>query len=172
MKPKRRLFAIAIVMAGCLSMTSCEEILYGLMMGMASAPYYYPTTPSPSVSSIPPPPMPTYTPLPSPTYTSPYTPTFTPDFSATPSYATPSYSTSESGGSSGSGSGSSNPVQPHQVTESCSLCHGSGKCASCNGTHRINYQFGSGTLECPNCKPNGACSSCGGSGKKTSTKYY
>lgn len=69
-------------------------------------------------------------------------------------------------------SSSSNPVQPHHETKSCPLCNGSGKCSSCNGTHRINYQFGSGTLECPNCKPNGACSSCGGSGEKASTKYY
>lgn len=67
---------------------------------------------------------------------------------------------------------STNPVQPHQVTKDCPMCKGSGKCSTCNGTHRIKYQFGSGTLECPNCKPNGACSSCGGSGKKTSTKYY
>lgn len=65
-----------------------------------------------------------------------------------------------------------NPVQPHQVTKDCPICNGSGKCSTCNGTHRIKYQFGSGTLECPNCKPNGACSSCGGSGKNTSTKYY
>lgn len=65
-----------------------------------------------------------------------------------------------------------NPVQPHQRTKDCALCHGSGKCSTCNGTHRIDYQFGLGTLECPNCKPNGACSSCGGSGKKTTTEYY
>lgn len=31
---------------------------------------------------------------------------------------------------------SGNPVQPHQITESCPICHGSGKCNTCNGTHR------------------------------------
>lgn len=76
-------------------------------------------------------------------------------------------------GTTGGNSGTSgNPVQPHQVTKDCPLCHGSGKCNSCNGTHRINYQFGAGTLECPNCKPDGRCTHCGGSGKVTQTKYY
>jgi len=69
-------------------------------------------------------------------------------------------------------SSSGNPVQPHQVTKDCPLCHGSGKCSTCNGTHRIDYQFGAGTLECPNCKPDGHCTYCGGTGKVTSTKYY
>lgn len=65
-----------------------------------------------------------------------------------------------------------NPIQPHQVTKSCPLCHGSGKCPTCNGTHRMNYEFGSGTLECPNCEHDGKCRSCGGTGVSTSTKYY
>lgn len=65
-----------------------------------------------------------------------------------------------------------NPVQPHQETKDCSLCHGSGKCSTCNGKHTYYNGLTGKYLECPNCKPNGACSSCGGSGKKTSTKYY
>ena len=85
---------------------------------------------------------------------------------------------SYNGGNSGNGgNGTTTTTQTHgrtahQVTKSCPLCHGSGKCNSCNGTHRINYQFGSGTLECPNCRPNGACSKCGGSGKITTTEWY
>lgn len=164
MKLKKRLFAVFFASMGCLAMTSCEELFYGLMMGMAaSTPYYY--TPYPS-TTIPPPPSPMAEPVPpapTPTVPSTYIPTYTPTY--TPSYSAPSSTSSGS-------SGSSNPVQAHQETKDCPLCHGSGKCATCNGTHRMNYQFGSGTLECPNCKPNGACSSCGGSGKKTSTKYY
>lgn len=62
-------------------------------------------------------------------------------------------------------SNTENPRQIEYYEEDCYSCHGTGKCPSCNGTHRINYQFGSGTLECPNCKPNGACSTCNGSGK-------
>lgn len=54
---------------------------------------------------------------------------------------------------------------PQPKTKDCPICHGSGKCASCNGTHRINYQFGPGYLECPNCKPDGKCHYCGGTGK-------
>ena len=64
-----------------------------------------------------------------------------------------------------------NPVQPHQVTTSCTSCQGSGKCPTCNGKHWY-YGIGGSKVTCPNCTPNGACSSCGGSGKKTSTKYY
>lgn len=64
-----------------------------------------------------------------------------------------------------------NPVQPHQVTTSCSSCQGSGKCSTCNGKHWY-YGIGGSKVTCPNCTPNGACSSCGGSGKKTTTKYY
>lgn len=64
-----------------------------------------------------------------------------------------------------------NPVQPHQVTTSCSSCQGSGKCSTCNGKHWY-YGIGGSKVTCPNCTPNGACSFCGGSGKKTTTKYY
>lgn len=167
MKRRKTLFAVLFASMGCLTLTSCEEILYGLMMGMATYPSPYPmATMSTSTGSIPPPPSPMAVPVPpapTPTVPSTYIPTYTPTY--TPSYSAPSSTSSGS-------SGSSNPVQAHQETKDCPSCHGSGKCATCNGTHRMNYQFGSGTLECPNCKPNGACSSCGGSGKKTSTKYY
>lgn len=67
---------------------------------------------------------------------------------------------------------SGNPVQPHQITESCPICHGSGKCNTCNGTHRYLNGLTGKYLECPNCKPDGHCTHCGGSGKVTKTKYY
>lgn len=63
----------------------------------------------------------------------------------------------------------SNPVQPHRVVKDCYLCHGSGKCASCNGTRLIKYKFGSGYLRCTNCS-DGNCKACGGNGKITTTK--
>ena len=77
------------------------------------------------------------------------------------------------GTSGGNKSGTSgNPVQPHQITESCPICHGSGKCNTCNGRGWI-YAIGSSDhLDCPNCKPDGHCSHCGGSGKVTKTRYY
>lgn len=60
----------------------------------------------------------------------------------------------------------------HQVTKSCPLCQGSGKCNSCNGTHHIRAIGSTTMLECPNCRPNGACSKCGGIGKITTTEWY
>lgn len=60
----------------------------------------------------------------------------------------------------------------HEVTEDCYMCHGSGKCSSCNGTHSIWYQFGGGKIECPNCRPDGRCTTCGGRGKITKQKLY
>lgn len=59
----------------------------------------------------------------------------------------------------------------HQVTKDCPLCHGSGKCNTCNGKHWY-YGFTGERITCPNCKPNGACSKCGGSGKITVTEWY
>ena len=91
-------------------------------------------------------------------------------FPPQPVYPNQPYTVPPQGGVDGGTSG--NPVQPHQIMEDCPLCYGSGKCNTCNGTHRINYQFGSGTLECPNCRSDGRCSHCGGSGKVTKTKYY
>lgn len=94
----------------------------------------------------------TPTPAPTPYPPNPYTPTPTPTPNPTPDPPTP------------------NPVQPHQVTKDCNLCHGSGKCPTCNGKHWY-YGIGGSVVTCPNCTPNGACSSCGGSGKKTTTEY-
>lgn len=94
----------------------------------------------------------TPTPAPTPYPPNPYTPTPTPTPNPTPDPPTP------------------NPVQPHQVTKDCNLCHGSGKCNTCNGKHWY-YGIGGSVVTCPNCTPNGACSSCGGSGKKTTTEY-
>ena len=159
MKLKKILFAVFFALIGCLTLTSCEELLYGLMMGMAaSTPYYY--TPYTS-TTIPPPPSPMAVPVPpapTPTVPSTYTPTYTPSYSA------------PSSTSSGSNE-SSNPVQAHQETKDCSLCHGSGQCANCNGKG-WHYGIGGSTVNCSNCNHNRRCPSCGGSGKKTSTKYY
>ena len=80
------------------------------------------------------------------------------------------YAPASSSSSSNSGT-TTNPVQPHQVTTTCTSCHGSGKCPTCNGKHWY-YGIGGTKITCPNCTPNGACPSCGGSGKKTTTKYY
>lgn len=59
----------------------------------------------------------------------------------------------------------------HEVTEDCYMCHGSGKCPTCNGKHWFTTEFAQ-RAECPNCKPDGRCSVCGGSGKITKRKYY
>lgn len=48
----------------------------------------------------------------------------------------------------------------------CHLCLGSGKCRTCNGTHRILNPLTNEYQSCPNCKPDGLCSACGGTGKK------
>lgn len=85
-------------------------------------------------------------------------------------YAPSTYSGSGSGSNSSSGT-STNPVQPHQKTKSCTLCNGSGKCANCNGKG-WHYGYGGSTVNCSNCSRNGRCPSCGGSGKKTTTEYY
>lgn len=58
----------------------------------------------------------------------------------------------------------------HQVTKTCMLCGGSGRCSTCNGKHY--YQSFGNTVTCPNCPPNGACQSCGGSGKKTTKEWW
>lgn len=59
-----------------------------------------------------------------------------------------------------------------EVTEDCYMCHGSGKCNSCNGTHSIWNEFGGGKIECPNCRPDGKCTTCGGTGKITKQRLY
>lgn len=77
------------------------------------------------------------------------------------------------GGTTGSTSGTSgNSVQPHQITEDCPICHGSGKCNTCDGKHWYWNTYTGNKTTCPNCKPDGRCTHCGGSGKVTKTKYY
>ena len=50
-------------------------------------------------------------------------------------------------------------------SKSCFLCHGIGKCWTCNGKKTIHATFGSDKiLDCPNCT-DGLCSHCHGSGK-------
>lgn len=72
-----------------------------------------------------------------------------------------SYSGSGSQNHSGSGSHGS-----HTYQKDCHLCHGSGKCSTCNGKHYYLNPLTGKYITCPNCKPDGACSACGGTGKK------
>lgn len=72
-----------------------------------------------------------------------------------------SYSGSGSQNHSGSGSHGS-----HTYQKDCHLCHGSGKCSTCNGKHYYLNLLTGKYITCPNCKPDGACSACGGTGKK------
>lgn len=50
------------------------------------------------------------------------------------------------------------------VEQTCLRCHGSGRCATCNGKGWYYSPFGTGKIACPNCT-DGRCSACGGSGK-------
>ncbi len=72
------------------------------------------------------------------------------------------YSSEGSGNSNSNSRG--NTVKSY--TQDCHLCHGSGKCNTCNGTHRYLNHLTNKYITCPNCKPNGLCSACGGTGKK------
>lgn len=76
------------------------------------------------------------------------------------------YSGGYSGGGTGtdSGSGSERPRQTYQ--KSCHLCHGSGKCNTCNGTHRYLNPLTNKYVTCPNCRPDGRCTACNGTGKE------
>lgn len=58
-----------------------------------------------------------------------------------------------------------NPRSTEYYLATCYMCHGTGNCSTCNGTHYYNYPFGSGQLECPNCNKDGKCRTCNGSGK-------
>lgn len=68
-------------------------------------------------------------------------------------------------GNSSSATSSSNNSSSVTKTKTCPLCHGSGKCDTCNGTHRFLNGLTGKYVECPNCKPDGKCSYCNGTGK-------
>lgn len=55
--------------------------------------------------------------------------------------------------------------------ETCHLCHGDGKCSTCNGKHWY-YGIGGSKITCPNCKPDGRCWKCKGTGKIAKTVHY
>lgn len=98
-----------------------------------------------------------------------------------------SYMSNDNGGGNNAGSYTS-PTQPsqpkiekeqrqpkkaHATYKTCPLCHGSGKCNTCNGTHRSLNGFTGKYIECPNCKPDGKCSYCNGTGKVLGpTEWY
>lgn len=48
----------------------------------------------------------------------------------------------------------------------CYMCHGSGKCRTCNGRHRYLNRLTNKYITCPNCGPDGRCRTCNGTGKK------
>ncbi len=48
--------------------------------------------------------------------------------------------------------------------KTCYMCHGSGKCNTCNGKGWYYSPFGTGKIACPNCT-DGKCRTCNGSGK-------
>lgn len=79
---------------------------------------------------------------------------------------TNTYSGGYSGGGTGTGSssGSERPRKTYQ--KSCHLCHGSGKCNTCNGTHRYINPLTNKYVTCPNCRPDGRCTACNGTGKE------
>jgi len=49
------------------------------------------------------------------------------------------------------------------IRNACSVCHGDGKCAECNGTG-INKHFNQDQPKCQNCGGSGVCQECGGTG--------
>lgn len=72
------------------------------------------------------------------------------------------------------GNGGGNPVhqggddnKPKTYESYCLRCGGSGKCATCNGTHSYINPLSGKYVTCPNCGTDGRFRSCGGSGKKT-----
>lgn len=74
------------------------------------------------------------------------------------------YSSGESQSAGTRSNGSSYSTKKYQ--RDCHLCGGSGKCRTCNGSHRYLNPLTNKYLSCPNCTPNGACSACGGTGKR------
>ncbi|MBQ6063395.1 MAG: hypothetical protein IJK87_07155 [Prevotella sp.] len=76
-----------------------------------------------------------------------------------------------SGGSSSSSSSTSSSSYSYSNNSSgrdCGLCHGSGKCNTCNGKGWYYGELSMTTkLTCPNCpNHNGRCSSCNGTGRQ------
>lgn len=71
------------------------------------------------------------------------------------------------GGGYSTGRGTSNRTNTTTNTykKDCHLCHGSGKCSTCNGKHRYLNPLTNKYVTCPNCRPDGRCSACGGTGK-------
>lgn len=72
------------------------------------------------------------------------------------------------GGGYSTGRGTSNRTNTTTKTykKDCHLCHGSGKCSTCNGKHRYLNPLTNKYVTCPNCRPDGRCSACGGTGKE------
>lgn len=75
-----------------------------------------------------------------------------------PAYGGVSTGTSSSGSTSSGSSGSSSSEK------SCYLCHGLGKCWTCNGKQYYLNSLTGKNVACPNCT-NGMCRVCGGTGR-------
>lgn len=154
---------IFVIISMCFCFTSCEAVLYGLLLGatMATTPTY--TPPPPSYT---PPPSPTsYTP-PSTTFTPPSTPEFHYDPNWTAPPITPSTTTTTTNTPSTTTSTSS--TSSSSSSRECPNCsvRGNGKCNTCNGKgYYTQMGIGSGTHKCPNCNGTGRCQWCGGTGR-------
>lgn len=72
----------------------------------------------------------------------------------------------DGGYSTGGGTGSSSKTTTKTYQKTCRLCHGSGKCNTCNGKHRYLNPLTNKYVTCPNCRTDGRCSACGGTGKR------
>lgn len=69
------------------------------------------------------------------------------------------------GYSTGSSNGNGNRTTK-TYQKDCPQCLGSGKCRTCNGTHRDINPLTNRYVTCPNCGTDGRCRACGGTGKK------
>lgn len=72
------------------------------------------------------------------------------------------------GGNRGGGNrnGGTNRGGTTTYKKDCYMCHGSGKCRTCNGRHKYLNGLTNKYITCPNCGPDGRCRTCNGTGKK------
>ena len=69
--------------------------------------------------------------------------------------------------SSSSQSRSSSWSNLRSSSAACGVCHGTGRCITCNGKgYYVSLGIGSGKHLCPSCNQTGRCRSCNGTGKR------